>query len=60
MSEKIIVSPLDWGLGHATRCVPIIRSFLEQGAEVEIASAMAHKKFFAQEFPNLTWHEVPA
>ena len=60
MSEKIIVSPLDWGLGHATRCVPIIRSFLEQGAEVEIASAMAHKNFFAQEFPNLTWHEVPA
>jgi len=60
MSEKIIVSPLDWGLGHATRCVPIIHSFLEQGAEVEIASAMAHKIFFAQEFPNLTWHEAPA
>ncbi|MDR1811444.1 MAG: hypothetical protein LBQ87_01320 [Candidatus Fibromonas sp.] len=60
MNEKIIVSPLDWGLGHATRCVPIIRSHLEQGAEVEIASAIIHKKFFAQEFPNLTWHEAPA
>ncbi|MDR2999929.1 MAG: hypothetical protein LBU89_01580 [Fibromonadaceae bacterium] len=60
MSEKIIISPLDWGLGHATRCTPIIRSFLEQGAEVEIASAIAHKKFFAQEFPNLIWHEAPS
>jgi len=60
MSEKIIVSPLDWGLGHATRCVPIIRSFLERGAEVEIASALCHKKIFAQEFPNLAWHEAPA
>ncbi len=60
MNEKVIVSPLDWGLGHATRCVPIIHSFLEQGAEVEIASAMAHKNFFAQEFPNLIWHEAPA
>ncbi|MCL2260036.1 MAG: hypothetical protein FWC15_01620 [Fibromonadales bacterium] len=60
MSEKIIISPLDWGLGHATRCVPIIRSYLKQGAEVEIASALSHKKFFAQEFPNLIWHEAPA
>jgi hypothetical protein len=60
MSEKIIVSPLDWGLGHATRCVPIIRSLLEQGAEVEIASASSHKKIFAQEFPNLAWREAPA
>jgi len=60
MSEKIIISPLDWGLGHATRCVPIIRSYLEQNAEVEIASAITHKKFFAQEFPNLVWHEAPA
>jgi hypothetical protein len=60
MSEKIIISPLDWGLGHATRCCPIIRSYLEHGAEVEIASAMSHKNFFAQEFPNLAWHEAPA
>jgi hypothetical protein len=60
MKEKTIVSPLDWGLGHATRCVPIIRSCLEQGMEVEIASAITHKNFFAQEFPNLTWREVPA
>jgi len=60
MSEKVIISPLDWGLGHATRCAPIIRSYLKQNAEVEIASAQPHKKFFAQEFPNLSWHEAPA
>jgi len=60
MNEKIIISPLDWGLGHATRCVPIIRSFLEQDAEVEIASAITHKNFFVREFPNLVWHEAPA
>ena len=23
---KILVAPLDWGLGHATRCIPIIRA----------------------------------
>jgi len=60
MTEKIIISPLDWGLGHATRCTPIIRSYLEQGAEVEIASALSHRNFFAKEFPNLVWYEAPA
>ena len=24
MKKKIIVAPLNWGLGHASRCVPII------------------------------------
>ena len=60
MSEKIIISPLDWGLGHATRLVPIIRLYLEQGAEVEIASALSLKDFFAKEFPALVWRETPA
>ena len=23
--KKIIVAPLNWGLGHASRCVPIIK-----------------------------------
>ncbi|MDR2581250.1 MAG: hypothetical protein LBC85_09700 [Fibromonadaceae bacterium] len=57
---KIIVSPLDWGLGHATRCVAIIKAWLAKGADVEIASAACHKDFFSQEFPNLLWHEAPA
>jgi len=60
MSEKIIISPLDWGLGHATRSTALIRLYLERGAEVEIASSIAHKTYFAQEFPNLVWHEAPA
>ena len=28
---KILVAPLDWGLGHATRCVPVVREFLRNG-----------------------------
>lgn len=58
--KKIIISPLDWGLGHATRCVAIINSLLANGAEVEIAGALSHKNFFKQEFPNLTWIEAPS
>jgi hypothetical protein len=57
---KIIISPLDWGLGHATRCVPVIKTHLAAGDDVEIASAAEHKAFFSQEFPALVWHEAPS
>ena len=26
---RILVAPLDWGLGHATRCVPIVTELLK-------------------------------
>ncbi|MBU3745270.1 MAG: glycosyl transferase family 28, partial [Sediminibacterium sp.] len=31
---KVLVAPLDWGLGHATRCIPIIAALLSEGYEV--------------------------
>ena len=31
---KILIAPLNWGLGHATRCIPIIQYYLAQGDEV--------------------------
>jgi predicted glycosyltransferase len=33
----ILVAPLNWGLGHATRCIPIIKKLLKLGFEVVIA-----------------------
>jgi len=30
-SKKLLIAPLDWGLGHTSRCVPIIRYLLQQG-----------------------------
>lgn len=37
-NKRVLVAPLDWGLGHATRCIPIIRKLLEAGCVVFIAS----------------------
>ena len=34
---RILVAPLDWGLGHATRCIPIIRELVEQGVDIWLA-----------------------
>ncbi|MGB0891021.1 MAG: glycosyltransferase [Flavobacteriaceae bacterium] len=51
--KKIIVAPLNWGLGHATRCVPIINSLLKNGFVPILASDGDSLEFLQQEFPNL-------
>ncbi len=56
---KVLVSPLDWGLGHATRCVPVIREFLARGAEVEIAVVKSNANFFREVFPDLRQRVAP-
>ncbi len=37
-NERILIAPLNWGLGHATRCIPLIRQELIKGNKVVIAS----------------------
>ena len=26
---RVLIAPLNWGLGHATRCIPIVRRYIE-------------------------------
>lgn len=56
---RIFVSPLDWGLGHAARCVPIIRYLLEKKIEVVIGAEGAHLIFLKEHFPNLEFIDFP-
>ncbi len=51
--KRILVAPLDWGLGHATRCIPVIRELQKQNAEVIIGSNGKPLKILQQEFPEL-------
>ncbi len=53
--KKILIAPLDWGLGHTTRCIPIIRELLKQGFEVIIAGHETTQKVLQEEFPELTY-----
>jgi len=55
----VLVAPLDWGLGHATRCIPIIREFIKQGAQVSIATSGVQKALLESEFPGLEFFELP-
>lgn len=59
MPARIFLAPLDWGLGHATRCVPVIHALLKAGAEVELGASGSGIAFLRQEFPQLTVHPLP-
>jgi uncharacterized protein (TIGR00661 family) len=51
--QKILIAPLDWGLGHATRCIPIIRALTANGYEVILAAEGAQAHLLQTEFPSL-------
>lgn len=57
--KEIIIAPLNWGLGHATRCVPIIKALLENSFTPIIASDGNALEFLRKEFPNLKYIELP-
>jgi UDP:flavonoid glycosyltransferase YjiC (YdhE family) len=60
MGKKVLVTPLNWGLGHATRCVPIVRLLLQRGHEVLIASDGDSLMLLKKEFPALAFFELPS
>lgn len=48
---KVLISPLDWGLGHATRMIPIIQQQLDMGHEVTIAAQPKQAGILRNHFP---------
>lgn len=57
--KKILICPLEWGLGHATRCVPVIEKLLENDLEVIIAADGRPLAFLENEFPHLDIIKFP-
>lgn len=51
--QKVLVAPLDWGLGHATRDISIIRALLANGYTVLIAAEGGQANLLQTEFPSL-------
>ena len=58
--KKIIVAPLNWGLGHASRCVPIIKELQKNNFIPIIASDGNALTFLKKEFPTLEYFELPS
>ncbi|MCF3111070.1 glycosyl transferase family 28 [Niabella sp. CC-SYL272] len=51
--KQVLVAPLDWGLGHTTRCIPIIYELIKQGAEVIAAGNEVQCGLLQKEFPQI-------
>lgn len=52
-----MICPLDWGLGHATRCVPVIKE-IQKSCEVVIAGSGDSLELLKQEFPGRKFYEI--
>jgi len=52
--RTILLAPLDWGLGHATRCIPIIKTLQKLGCTVIIAAEGPTQQILSQAFPSIT------
>jgi uncharacterized protein (TIGR00661 family) len=57
---KILIAPLNWGLGHATRCIPLIRQFLNHGDEVVLGGDGESLVLLKKHFPNLRQIDLPS
>ena len=56
---RILVSSLNWGLGHATRDIPVIRCLLDHQHEVTIAATGNALAVLRKEFPCCKSIEFP-
>ena len=56
--KRVLVSPLSWGLGHATRDLPIIRYLLERGHQVTVAGEGRALSLLKQEAPRCDFVEL--
>jgi len=56
----ILVAALDWGLGHATRCIPIVENYLSQNKTIVLAGSGFSGKLLKNSFPQLSYYQLPA
>jgi uncharacterized protein (TIGR00661 family) len=55
----ILVCPMDWGLGHATRVVPIIDRLLERNVRVILGADNKPLEFLRGRFPQCEFVKIP-
>jgi len=53
--SKCLVAPLNWGLGHASRCVPLVQRLLDEGHEVILGGDGESLTLLRKHFPKLRY-----
>lgn len=51
--NHILLSPLDWGFGHTTRCATLVHHLINNGNTVVFAGNTQQRAFFSKEFPSI-------
>lgn len=54
----LLFSSLDWGLGHTTRSIPLIKELLNLGCDLIVACNSIQKQILQSEFPDLRYLEL--
>lgn len=52
-AKRILLSPLDWGLGHTSRCIPIIQYLQSLGHAVIVAGNEWQRRFIERSCPAI-------
>jgi hypothetical protein len=55
---KVLYSVLDWGLGHATRSIPVIRALIDAGHTVILAGEGRSFLLLKEEFPQCQFENL--
>ncbi|GAB4285262.1 MAG: glycosyltransferase [Marinilabiliales bacterium] len=55
--KKVLICPLNWGLGHASRLIPIIKELDKRGYKILIAGEGNSLKLLQNEFPAFYFFE---
>lgn len=55
---NILIAPLNWGLGHASRCVPLIDRYLAQGARVTLGGDGQSLAWLRHRYPDLPYVDL--
>lgn len=57
--KRFLICALNWGIGHASRVIPIIHILLKYGQTVYLASDGDALALLRREFPDLEYFELP-
>ncbi|NPA67944.1 MAG: glycosyltransferase [Chlorobi bacterium] len=57
-NKTVLVSPLNWGLGHATRIIPLIKILMQNNYKVILAGEGKSGELLKAEFPGIPYVEI--
>ncbi len=58
--QQVLVCPLDWGLGHASRMIPVIHHYRERGFQVMLGGSGKSGELLQVTFPGLQYIPLPS